>query len=184
MYISLDKLINNKVYHFNTFFGLLVSRRNKECIKKYRRRIICNNEKMQINLRAVENPYDCSMTKTRQCKDVNRLIVVYARFLIWSYKYCYCLLWLCSHLRLSIFTDGEEACEVFYKAHQRNQRVLCLPRSIFIATTSKKFKKCGVMFIGSFFPSRRMHAWVMEDGHNCCEKDNCWINYTPLCAMI
>ena len=65
----------------------------------------------------------------------------------------------------------------------RNQRVLCLPRSIFIATTSRRFKGNGALFIGCFFPFRHMHAWVIEDGMQADVYDRGWIMFTPLAMM-
>lgn len=184
MYISIDRILDHKHFHFNSFWGFLISKPQRSSDIEISNPPKCNCSKWDVNYNAVENPYECS----RACKPSsiinNSFLKYYARFLIWSYQHCYCFVWLCSFLRLSVFENGEESCQAFFDAHPTNQRVLCLPRSIFIATTSKKFKKSGVMFIGSFFPSRRMHAWVMEDGHNCCPYDNCWINYTPVCAMI
>ena len=66
----------------------------------------------------------------------------------------------------------------------KQQQTLCLPRSVFIATTSRRFKQHGTLFIGAFLPTVRMHAWVVEDGMPADSFDNQWIYYRPVLMLI
>lgn len=85
---------------------------------------------------------------------------------------------------MNMFKNAFEATMFFCEAIEANQMKLCLPRSIFVATTSKQFKETGVMFIGIFHPTRHMHAWIIEDGIQPYINDNLWINYTPVSVMV
>ena len=108
----------------------------------------------------------------------------YARLLVFLWKYFYPAVYLLSHCRFAIYKDAGEANMAFRKILKgRNQRVLCLPRSIFIATTSRRFKGNGALFIGCFLPFRHMHAWVIEDGMHADVYDHVWIQFTPLAMM-
>lgn len=84
---------------------------------------------------------------------------------------------------MPIFSDAGDANLAFRKIIGGKQNLLCLPRAIFIATTSKKFKKYGTMFIGCFFPSRNLHAWVIEENMQADIFDKYWILYTPVAKM-
>lgn len=109
---------------------------------------------------------------------------IYAHFLVWTARYCYPLIYLLSHLRLNMYDDAQQASWVFQQCTKgMQQKLLCLSRSIFIATTSKRFKEHGTMYIGIFLPSRNMHAWVIEDNLQTDEWDNYWILYQPLIMM-
>lgn len=109
---------------------------------------------------------------------------IYAHFLVWAARYCYPVIYLLSHLRLNVYDDAQQASHAFQQATKdKQQKLLCLPRSVFIATTSKRFKEHGTMYIGIFLPSRNMHAWVIEDNLQTDEWDNYWILYQPLIMM-
>ena len=85
-----------------------------------------------------------------------------------------------------LFADAGDAAMFYYYVYpdMRRQHTLCLPRALFIATTSKRFKKHGTLFIGTFLPTVRMHAWVMEDGMQADRYDNQWIYYRPVQMML
>lgn len=134
----------------------------------------------------IENPF---LLKKRvgQTIDKNQVGLMskfYAKLLIWFCNHCYFMAYLISHINFSVFDNADIANKAFRlctKGYKQN--TLCLPRAIFIATTSKKFKKHGCMYIGCFFPSRHMHAWVIEEGMNADIYDNIWICYTPVIKM-
>lgn len=63
------------------------------------------------------------------------------------------------------------------------QATLCLPRALFAASMSQRFPDAGVVFIGVFLPSRSMHAWIIEDGHQPDKNDSMWVNFRPVAAI-
>ena len=83
-----------------------------------------------------------------------------------------------------IFPDSKEAIDFFHNSTPRSDRSsLCLPRSLFAAKTSQGFKDKGVIFIGTFLPSRQMHAWIIEDGEQPDPCDKIWHLYKPVAAI-
>lgn len=166
-------------YCFNEIFGVTYKRKNRtiQTIK---------SEKLHKELSIVINPYLAEKSKRPVNKDLNISILMklYAYVLIWLYKHFYPGIWLLSHINLNVFDDAVDACDAFYKIHPKNQQILCLPRSVFAATTSKKFHDFGIMIIGGFLPSRHMHAWIMEDAKNAWRGDSMWINFTPISVML
>lgn len=141
-------------------------------------------EKCCDNLRCVNHPYNvCGQMPCKDEPAVKWHIKLYGRLLIWLSLHFYPLLYLFSYLRLNVYEDGTVSSEVFSKIHPADQHILCLSRSVFIATTSRRFKSHGTMFVGAMLPSRSLHAWVMEDGCNVCKGDVYWTNYTPLAIM-
>lgn len=107
----------------------------------------------------------------------------YIKFLIFLHKYFFPGLYLISKIRLNIFQNSEIAISYFKQIIKKNQQILCLPRSIFAMTTSKAFRNKGALFIGIFYPSLHMHAWIIEDSYNPDPNDNTWINYTPIAII-
>lgn len=69
------------------------------------------------------------------------------------------------------------------KTQIKSEDILCLPRSIFAAASSKTFEKNGVIFIGVFLPSNSMHAWIIEDGVQPDPWDTIWTNFQPVAAI-
>ena len=63
------------------------------------------------------------------------------------------------------------------------QHTLCLSRSLFAASASRRFAEAGVLFIGVFLPSRSMHAWIIEDGRQPDIDDSMWLNFRPVAAF-
>lgn len=132
----------------------------------------------------VKNPFLLHRRTRQEVPRLSRWAKCYARLLVFLWKYCYPAVYLLSHCRFAVYDDAGVANMAFRAAMRgANQRVLCLPRSVFIATTSKRFKEHGAMFIGCFFPFRHMHAWVIEDDMQADVFDNNWIMFTPLAMM-
>ena len=177
MYRILPHLKNKGTYFFNKYFGFVyyVHGDNFNQTQK----IYFSKE-----LRYVINPFLLHSREKNDVPNISLLTRIFAYILVFSWKYCYPLIYLISHLRFSIYEDAGSANLAFREiTKHKNQRVLCLPRAIFIATTSKRFKQHGAMFIGCFFPSRHMHAWVIEDGMQADVFDNQWTSFTPLVIM-
>lgn len=134
----------------------------------------------------VSNPYRLKkpvMIK-REPPKASFLLKIYAKTLTFLYKKCYPLANLIfGNLRLNVFENGEDA-NWYYRSisYGYNQNTLCLPRAAFIASTSKKFKESGVMFIGIFPPMRNLHAWVIEGDAICDICEIIWTSYQPLYA--
>lgn len=182
MYQSIPSLFNHRKYTFLSWLGVLRSvpdLRPEESVT-------FRSQKQEETYSIVLNPYLAEPTDPVNCADAHypRWIRLYARLLVWSHKRCYPLLWLFSHLRMNRFENSDEAITAFCRVIHQKQQLLCMPRSVFAATTSREFKKSGAMFIGVFHPSRHMHAWIIENGHNPCRFDNIWINFKPVCMMI
>jgi len=82
------------------------------------------------------------------------------------------------------FENSSQAIDFFrHQVYSKPQDSLCLPRSLFAASASKRFAESGVIVIGVFFPTRSMHAWIIEDGRQPDRHDSMWVNFRPV-AMI
>ncbi len=82
------------------------------------------------------------------------------------------------------FEDSQQAITFFRRQdYSAPQDSLCLPRSLFAASASRRFAESGVLFIGVFLPSRSMHAWIIEDGRQPDIDDSMWINFRPVAAF-
>ena len=90
---------------------------------------------------------------------------------------------LLSCFQFSIFNTTKDAILFYRNLYPKNQKKLCLPRSLFAACTSKSFKNEGAIFIGVFLPSRSMHAWIIEKDYQPDPYDDIWICYHPLAIM-
>lgn len=183
MYHSTPRQFAGRKYWFEPFLGWLRS-------QKYQSSPITVTslslpEKAKSCLKYVENPYLIipRVYSKRERAKAGKIISAYAHILVWLHAHFYPGLWLLSYLRLKIFENSEEAINTFCDIIPENQKVLCLPRSIFAATLSKRFKKHGVMVIGAFLPTHLMHAFIIEDGRNPFTGDFAWINYSPITVM-
>lgn len=184
----LDNIYKNKKYKFNFLMGCLIGKDIDDSIDKIKKQ---KNfpRKLSENLKIIEEPFKAKtsfLSTSSEFEDLKKRgrVMVYARLLIYLQKKFPNLLFLFVHFRFKIFEDSDSAIEFFRQVHPKNQKVLCLPRSIFAATTSKKFKRNGSLFIGIFHPSKHMHAWIIEDNHNPCRFDNIWTNYSPVVAIL
>lgn len=176
MYINSPILFENQTYSFDTRNGYLYLENQPS--SKYS--VIDNPNSSDC----VNNPF-MVLERSRNTSDIRISILckLYAKLLVVLCTRCYPIAYLLSHLRMSIFSDAGDANLAFRKIIGGKQNLLCLPRAIFIATTSKKFKKHGTMFIGCFFPSRNLHAWVIEENMHADIFDKYWILYTPVAKM-
>ena len=105
--------------------------------------------------------------------------------LIWLWRSN--LFWL-AHLYASFskpcLEDSSVAIELFrQETAALPQNTLCLPRSLFAASSSRRFADTGVLFIGVFLPARSMHAWIIEDGRQPDFDDPMWVNFQPVAAL-
>lgn len=186
MYHIIRQEFRTKYYFYLPFLGLLVSRRRKSG-KPERCRKLAVHEKSQKAMASIINPFTITPTP-KSCIasiEIQRWVKAYAYALVWLYRHFYFGLYLASHLRFNKFENSVIATDIFCRILKaENQDLLCLPRSIFAATTSKRFKNEGAMFIGVFLPSRQMHAWVIEDQCNSWRDDAIWINYTPVSILL
>lgn len=177
-----------KLYDFNCFLGILTCKESTNDVVYSLNSIRLNADK-QFCIETIKDPFLMPKRKKKEYwKSTwsHRLITLWARFLTLICAHCYPIAYLCSHLRIPIFENAADASTFFFHVYPdfKRQQVLCLPRAIFIATTSRRFKKYGAMFIGVFLPTVRMHAWVVEDGMCADIYDNQWIYYQPVAMMI
>lgn len=177
MYINNPITFKNQTYSFDTFRGCLYL--ENQLLTKYD---ATDNHNSSV---CVNNPFLVTERKGSNVSDINISIFckLYAKLLVALCAKCYPIAYLLSHLRMPIFPDAGDANLAFRKIIGGKQNLLCLPRAIFIATTSKKFRKYGTMFIGCFFPSRNLHAWVIEENMQADIFDKYWILYTPVAKM-
>lgn len=187
-------IINNpisfrsRIFQFNKLLGCLVFKERMNVVKDNTRTKVDNIIKQQC-IDAVVNPFLMRKRPFRHNGIVinnKYLAKIYARFLTWLCSHCYPLAQLCSHLHFNVFENAGDAARFYYSVYpnEERQRVLCLPRAIFIATTSRRFKEHGVLFIGAFLPTVRMHAWVVEDGMCADIWDNQWFCFQPVMMIL
>ncbi len=186
MYLALSHTLRNNNYHYKAWAGLLFSSKynlgQMQSISQVR-----NGGKLPEILESVNNPFNINTTPLFHPVSKKDIFGIrsYAKLLIWLYRHFYFGLYLISHLRLKYYENAVEATDAFCRIiGEDSQDVMCLPRSVFAATTSKRFKEKGAMFIGAFLPSRHMHAWVIEDNCNSWRQDNKWINFVPVSVML
>lgn len=179
MYQTLPVFRSGEKYLFNSFLGITYSITGYDQTSD---RISLSDDCHFQTL--VKNPYHLLKRERGDCPPISGFARIYARLLVFLWKHCYPGIWLLSHCRFSLFKDAGEANLAFREILKNsNQNILCLPRSVFIATTSSRFKKNGALFIGCFFPSRHLHAWVIEDRMHADIFDHQWIMFTPLVMM-
>lgn len=182
------KLITFPVYHndrsyvFERYTGLLLEKENNDNLKRITSPVIKVMWALDLN----SNPY--KLRKGQQIGTVinspNTAMRLYARLLVRLYKLTFSLTRLCSIYNFRVFENATYAIVAFRKLFPDSmQQDLCMPRTLFAASTSRKFKKKGVIFIGVFLPSKSMHAWIIEDGIQPDPYDNVWINFQPVAAI-
>lgn len=90
-----------------------------------------------------------------------------------------------SGVNRSVFDNAAHAIAFFRSVVPgQQQRNLCLPRALFAAKTSRAFATSGVVFLGTFLPSRLMHSWVIEAGCQPDPRDDIWTQYRPVAALV
>lgn len=177
MIIHPTLIFKNKSYYFNRLYGIL---KVHKCDTKDKYEI--ENSIKKKNLEVVLDPYKIKVKDFEiTVPPLNKWIRQYALMLVWLCRNCYIIAILFSKVRFNIFDNSQIANEVFYEILGRsNQHELCLPRAIFICSTSKLFSEKGSLFIGIFLPTHNMHAWVMEDGTPADCHDDIWIDFLPI----
>lgn len=184
MWITVNYTLRGKLYSFSPSLGWLKSKKvDSPIVDTSPVKVENAAEKLVHNLECINNPYKAAKPEQTYCCMTNRYIRLYGLLLVWCSKHCYPILYLLSYLRLNIYDSGEDACNVFCRIHPSKQEILCLSRSVFVATTSRRFKSEGTMVVGALLPSHSLHAWVMENGKNVCKNDVYWTNYRPLAFM-
>ena len=182
-FFSLVIQFQENIYKIEPYFGMLLKMENNKNNSNDKQ-----PEKLISILNLCHNPYYLNQKKLDFIKKKS---VFYQKITI---SYLECLIKICklnfglgrwfSKLGQPIFEDAGEAIR-FFRNHKSGdiQNDICLPRCLFAASTSKKFKDNGVVFIGVFLPSKAMHPWVIEDGMQPDPHDIMWINFQPVAAI-
>jgi hypothetical protein len=173
----------DRSYIFEPYSGLLVKKKHNDILNFEIN--LCN--KVSIALKINNNPYTVQKIKDYQNSEINnshKINRLYVNLLIKTCKISFFFARILAKFRLPIYDNSTEAIIAFRKiAPLSLQNDLCLPRALYAAITSKKFKEKGVVFIGVFLPSNSMHAWVIEDGVQPDPYDAMWINFQPVAAI-
>ena len=178
MYHLRKVYFNGRIYFLRPFVGIVYSYSGTPSD------VPVEGEIIKQNLSIVDNPFLLEQREVDVAGNYSFFLHWYARFLVFSYHHCYPALYLLSFLRLPVFDDAGKANLAFRSIlNNKDQSVLCLPRAVFISSTSRRFKKNGAMFIGIFLPTRNMHAWVIEDNKVADIYDYYWTMYTPLAIL-
>lgn len=182
-FISLPINFDEKIYILNPIFGMLL-----EFEKSNTDKTIAMPKKVIEALGYCNNPYTLTKIESVSIKKLSVIkkykLNAYANLLISINKLNFYLVKLCSNIVLPVF-DNATSSIVFFRNNMPSdiQNDLCLPRSLFAASTSKLFKKKGVIFIGVSLPSSIMHAWIIEDGKQPDPFDDKWIGFQPVAAI-
>jgi hypothetical protein len=178
-----------KEFQFNRFLGCLICEKDES-------RDDFNNElpdsisdEKRRDIEAVHNPFMMLYhKKSNGWKEIKQAWIakMYGRLITWLCLHCYPVMNVFIHFHLNLFSNAGYASLFYYNLYPdlKSQQILCLPRSIFIATTSRRFKQYGVLFIGAFLPTVRMHAWIIEDGMPADCFDKQWIHYNPVMMFL
>ncbi|WP_366186487.1 hypothetical protein [Flavobacterium ovatum] len=168
-------------YVFDPVTGLLLEKEMK--LKKISQQV--PNKKLEKAIHSCNKPYLLRKGVFKNDDFINDIFIKFYVFaLIKTCKVSFLLGKIAANFGRPIFDSSQEAIDYFRKLYPGGiQNDLCYPRSLFAASTSKKFAKEGVMFIGIFLPSKSMHAWIIEDGIQPDCYDNMWINFQPVAAI-
>jgi hypothetical protein len=181
-FISLPIYFNKKQYQMNSFFGILFEFENAQNKK------IITPKKITDAIGYCNNPYTLTNIDFREINNIQNIkkntLRFYSNLLININKLNFGLGRFCSSFGQPVFNNASTSISFFrnYKPGAI-QNDLCLPRSLFAASTSKIFKEKGVIFIGVSLPSNLMHAWIIEDGKQPDPSDTMWINFQPVAAI-
>lgn len=178
-------IFSDKLFFFNQVLGALMTKSlttkvyvtNKEIPKS-----IIGQYQMVLNpFKSMATNYDID----NMCVRVSILAKFYGRLMVFTSKYSFIGAIILAKVPFVKYSSTKLAIASFKKIYPGNlhQRTLCLPRTLFAVATSKSFKKNGVAFVGVFLPSRKMHAWVIEDNLNPDPYDDAWICYQPVAAI-
>ena len=171
-------VFEREVYFFYTLLGCLLK-------KRFTQETETNLPENVVNgLRLVDNPYALQQIQTFNSSISNSFAKFYARLLVILCKKSFLVAYIVAKLRLPIFKNAEESVAFFRALYSaKEQRDLCLPRSLFVSSTSKQFKNNGYLFIGVFLPTTQMHAWIIENNAQPDKIDNNWTLYKPVAVI-
>lgn len=182
-FISLPINFNKKTYALNPVFGMLL-----EFEKNNIDKTIAIPKKIIEALDYCNNPYSLTIIESESIKypqliNINAL-KLYSNLIIGINKLNFGLGKFSSNIGLPVFDNATHSIN-FFRNNKPGviQNDLCLPRSLFAASTSQLFKEKGVIFIGVSLPSNLMHAWIIEDGKQPDPFDTMWINFQPVAAI-
>lgn len=165
------------MYSFNTFFGCLLKQHLPQKVE------VKLPENAAKGLKFVNNPFLLQSQQAVNYK-YNCFAKLYAIFLVTLCKKTFWIAYYFSKIRFPIFKNAEESLTFFRTLYSaKEQKDLCLPRSLFVAATSRQFTKNGYMFIGVFLPTTQMHAWVIENNTQPDVSDNIWTLYKPVAVI-
>lgn len=179
--IPLPIYSNGIHYTFEPFSGLLLS---KTGIITYQ--TSGHDSKLDFFLGLNHQPYklSCNSFERKSIRKGNGLLHFYVILLTKIVRLNFSLGRVLTVFGRPIFSNSNEAIAYYRKnIYPNQQNDLCLPRTLFAAATSKKFKESGVIFIGVFLPSKSMHAWIIEDGALTDPEDGIWLNYQPVATL-
>lgn len=180
-FFSLPIYQKNIVYFLEPFTANLFSKK----AETQKANQVLHSEKVIAALKQCDNPYLLKENATNSTPISTSLYLKYFGHSLT--KVCKQSFWLARTITIfgkPIFNSTSDAIMAYRKLYPINQQQdLCLPRTLFAASTSKSFKENGVIFIGVFLPSRSMHAWIIEDGMQPDPNDAIWINYQPVAAL-
>ncbi len=183
--ISLPINFDKKLYKLNSFFGILLEFEN---YKPNDANIIIP-EKVRKALNYCDKPYTLGNTKiildSERSKLTNYLLKVFLNLVIIASIINFRLGKFITGIGNTTFDNSIQAIK-FFRNNKPGaiQNDLCLPRSLFAASTSNIFKEKGVIFIGVALPSNSMHAWIIEDNIQPDPLDNMWINFQPVAVIF
>ena len=183
-YFNLPIKYNCNIFYFNKYLGLLLSR--KETSKDIQEKETIP-ERVLSDYLLVLQPYKLAVANNLFVNEkVSFAAKIYAKLMVFACKHSFYLASLITNLPFIKFNDTKQALQVFLQLFPNTiqQRTLCLSRTLFVAATSKSFKKSGTAFIGVFLPSRKMHAWIIESNGNPDPFDDMWLLYQPVIAII
>jgi len=174
---------SGKLYLFNKVLGALLT-------KTYTKKVYVTNNETPKRLRGqyqmVLNPFKLKISNYDVDKvNVSVLAKLYGKLMVFTCKYSFIGAMILAKVPFVKYSSTKIAIASFKKIYSSDfhQRMLCLPRTLFAIATSKSFKEKGVAFIGVFLPSKKMHAWIIEDNLNPDPCDDAWICYQPVAAI-
>jgi len=172
---------NGKFYRIHKIFGILLEYNFHKNIE------IEYPNPISDLYKKIENPYLLNPVLQSGVRDNSFSNLFFAKITAKLFTFLclrsFLFVRILSNLRLGFFNTTEEAIIFYRKLYPKEQKKLCLPRSLFAACTSKSFKTEGSLFIGVFLPSRAMHAWIIEDGQQPDFFDDIWICYQPVAII-
>lgn len=184
-FISLPIQFDVKIYKLNSIFGILLEFEKS----KQKDQNFTFPQKLMEAVSYCNNPYKLSKMESNSAENKQvyprKTLSFFSNALIKVNKLNFGLGRLFSGFGQPVFENANQAIH-FFRNNKPGiiQNDLCLPRSLFAASTSKKFKENGVIFIGVSLPSNLMHAWIIEDGKQPDPLDTMWINFQPVAAIF